>query len=790
MNQRTRIPTALALALAAASGAVAGAAPQAGTEPTSTATVYGLAQRGHVLLRFQAGNPMLTEAILPIAGVQTGERLIGIDFRPSTGDLLALSNASRLYRIDLGNGVATPLGAGPFSPALAGAEFGFDFNPVPDRIRVVSDAEQNLRLHPVTGAVAGTDSALAYAAGDPNFAANPALVASAYTSSFAGATSTTLYGIDANLDVLVRQGSVGGAPVSPNSGQLFTVGALGFDANLLSGFDVSPYGGALASLMVPGGTRSMLFTVDLDTGAATMIGSIGTAAVRDIAIQPPTPRILGLTTDNRLVSFKPGSPDSIASSLAILGLQPGEVLLGLDVRPSTGDLVAVGSSSRLYRLDRQSGQATAIGAGPFSPALSGAEFGVDFNPVPDRLRVVSDAEQNLRLNPNSGAVAGVDTPLAFAAGDSNAGADPILVACAYTNDFPGASTTTLFGLDAGLDLLVRQGSVDGAPVSPNSGQLFTIGALGLDAGALAGFDISPFGGVFAALSPVGAALSSLYTVNLTTGAATLVGSIAASAPLRDLAIEPPATPRVFAVTGSNQLLSFAPGTPGALASSVPITGLQSMESILGIDFRPSTGALVGLGSTSRLYAIQPDTGVATQIGSGTFSTPLAGLQFGADFNPVPDRVRVISDADQNLRLLPNTGALAAVDAMLAYAAGDPNASADPNAVACAYSANFGGSFRTTLYAIDSSLDLLVLQGSQGGSPVSPNTGQLFTIGSLGFDTSDRVGFDISFLGGAFAALTPAAGGPSQLFQVNLATGTATPIGSVGSPEEIRAIALR
>src|SRR5262249_53991146 len=154
-----------------------------------------------------------------------------------------------------------------------GTSFGVDFNPVPDAIRFVSDAGQNLRLNPNDGTVLGTDTNLTFATGDPNADANPNVVGSAYTNNFLGATTTTLYGIDSTLGILVTQGSVGGAPTSPNTGQLFTVGSLGVATTNQVGFDiVGPTGLALASLTAPGATTSSLYSINLTTGAATLIG--------------------------------------------------------------------------------------------------------------------------------------------------------------------------------------------------------------------------------------------------------------------------------------------------------------------------------------------------------------------------------------------------------------------------------------------------------------------------------------------------------------------------------------
>src|SRR4029079_18534350 len=98
---------------------------------------------------------------------------------------------------------------------------------------------------------------------------------------------------------------------------------------------------------------------------------------------------------------------------------------------------------------------------------------------------------------------------------------------------------------------------------------------------------------------------------------------------------------------------FDSATPGTISTPVAITGLQTSETLVGIDVRPSDGLLYGVGSTSRLYTIHTVSGVATQVGTGTFAPALSGTNFGVDFNPVTDRLRVVSDADQNFRLNPN-----------------------------------------------------------------------------------------------------------------------------------------
>ena len=218
--------------------------------------------------------------------------------------------------------------------------------------------------------------------------------------------------------------------------------------------------------------------------------------------------------------------------------------------------------------------------------------------------------------------------------------------------------------------------------------------------------------------------------------------------------------------------------------------MQPGETLLAIDFRPATGQLYGIGSTSRLYTINTATNQATQVGSaGAFT--LSGTAFDIDFNPTVDRIRVTSNTGQNLRLNPNDGTLAATDTPLQYdnttADGDPidaNAGATPRIVGAAYTNNFNGALTTTLNDIDSNLDLLATQNP-------PNGGTLNTVGPLGFNTSDLVGFDILTVGSinmAFALLTPPTGGMGQFFIINLSRGAATLVGTVGGTLPIGDIA--
>ncbi len=261
--------------------------------------------------------------------------------------------------------------------------------------------------------------------------------------------------------------------------------------------------------------------------------------------------IVALTTGNRLLTFESATPETISKAIAITGLATGERVLGIDFRPSDSGLYALGSSNRIYVIDATTGTATAVGT-PGTFGLVGTQFGFDFNPVADRIRVTSDADQNLRINPNTGATI-TDGTLAYAAGDPFAGRNPNVVASAYTST--GVSTpptTTLYDIDTGLETLVRQ-------VPPNDGTLNTVGSLGLDVEDDASFDISPSTGIaYAYLHPSNTAppggvpppliAPGLFTIDLSNGQATVVGRIGNSTTLAGetvVAIAVPANTRLL-----------------------------------------------------------------------------------------------------------------------------------------------------------------------------------------------------------------------------------------------------
>jgi hypothetical protein len=250
-------------------------------------------------------------------------------------------------------------------------------------------------------------------------------------------------------------------------------------------------------------------------------------------------QVVGLTTDGRLVRFDAATPGRTRSIGKVKGLAGDRSLVGVDYRVQDGKLYGVGDAGGIYTIG--AGDAAAAKVGQLTVALSGASFGVDFNPAANRLRVVSDTGQNLRHNlddatattpPLAGATVmdgNLTVPPATTAANGVAGA-------AYTNnDLDPNTATTLFDLDTAADQLVVQSPA-------NAGALAPTGKLQVDAGPVAGFDVysrTAFGSTqanfgFATVSVLGR--YSFYQVSLLTGRVSRIGSFRPSAQVADIAI--------------------------------------------------------------------------------------------------------------------------------------------------------------------------------------------------------------------------------------------------------------
>lgn len=232
--------------------------------------------------------------------------------------------------------------------------------------------------------------------------------------------------------------------------------------------------------------------------------------------------------------------------------------------------------------------------------------------------------------------------------------------------------------------------------------------------------------------------------------------------------KPAAAYGLVGLSDNNDLVLFDSDNPTS-TTNVSVTGVDGR--LLGIDRRPANNLIYGLTTTNKIYTIDPFTGAASFV-SNLSTSFTGGFVSGVDFNPVPDRLRVVGGNDQNFRINVDTGAVT-VDGTL-----NPG---NPNVTAVAYTnADTDPTTGTTLYDIDYISDTLFIQNP-------PNDGTLQAVGSLGIDIDSRGGFDILTINGvnnAIAALTPINESGSNLYSINLNTGAATNVGSIGGGKKL------
>ena len=509
----------------------------------------------------------------------------------------------------------------------------------------------------------------------------------------------------------------------------------------------------------------------------------------------------------QLISFDAQSPQIIISSTTITGWDVGLTLSGLDSRPATGQLYALGydqisGSARIYTIDTETAVASPVGNNAITLKPNMGKVSFDFNPTVDRIRVVGSNNANYRLHPVTGALVATDGDLSFATTDNNAGTNPSIGGVAYTNSYIGSAATTLINYDDSLNVFCTQ-------IPPNNGTLNTLGSSGIIVDLLQAetdFDIyfdatsgSNLGFLSSQLTP---GSTMLFSVNLTTGLVSPIGNIGLAS-VSDIAVALPTPSKAeiegqlaFAINSANSLLSFDTQNPALVRSQLGISGLSTGQSLVGTDFRPATGELYALGynatnGESQLYTINTTTGAATAVNAGPIVLSLGnGSQVGFDFNPTVDRIRVIAANNANYRLHPVTGAIAATDGSLNFAAADVNSGKNPSIGSGAYTNSFKGATTTTLYVYDDSLNVLCTQ-------VPPNDGILNTLGSsnltanlmdasgdldIYYDTENQqnVAYGIVNITGTTADV---------LYKVNLSTGLFTQIGKVGNGIALRDLAI-
>jgi hypothetical protein len=598
---------------------------------TAFATPAYAVRADNFLISFDTNDLGSILAVGPITNLLPGEDILAIDVRPLTGRLYGVS-ASHLYLIDPVTAAASLVSPTAFA-TLAG-NVAMDFDPVTGLIRIVTDTNQNLRINPLNGS-ATADTAITPAA---------QIAATAFTNSFSSPDRATLYGIDANTDQLVRIGSVdvadGGA--SQSAGVVTTIGPLGVDTSGLAGFDIAANDNAAYVVLTPEASIvSSLYRVNLTTGAATLAGAIptGGGALRAFALFSRATTLYGLTSSNAIVTFLsavPGTllPQPSGTPIAIVGLGEGETIVAIDTRPDTGALYGYSSANRLFVINPASGLASTALA--VAPVVTGTVLGMDFNPVSNQIRIATDDGAYFQVNPDTGAVTVL--PAVNPGGVS-------VVGLAFTNNRANVGTTELYGIDATANQLVRMNGVSEATASPVGG------VLGIDAGPLTGFEIVPAdGAAFAAITTPAGTSTTLYTINLTTGAATAIGAIGGGTTIRGLA-----TAATGAVRLSANNYSALENAGTALVSVERINGsegpltvkleAQTTPSADAADFVPSTYTVeFAEGETSKTVniVILDDTLVE---GAQTVNLVLSDPRLGASLSTPTAATLTIVDND-------------------------------------------------------------------------------------------------------------------------------------------------
>jgi len=202
--------------------------------------IYGITGPGSAsnsvgvnLVFFDSATPGTVTTVGPLTGVTAGQGIKSIDFRPGRTTLYAISTvatggaAAQIYTCNISTAVCTPLGAAITLGTNASNRTEIEYDPVQNNLRVITGgaggSTNNFRFNATTGALIAQDPTMTVDAADPNVGYTAySMVAAAFSNNTVGAASTTLHVYDYNSDAIFRVGSVGGTPISPNTGTIFT----------------------------------------------------------------------------------------------------------------------------------------------------------------------------------------------------------------------------------------------------------------------------------------------------------------------------------------------------------------------------------------------------------------------------------------------------------------------------------------------------------------------------------------------------------------------------------------
>jgi hypothetical protein len=229
----------------------------------------------------------------------------------------------------------------------------------------------------------------------------------------------------------------------------------------------------------------------------------------------------------------------------------GQTPVSMDFRATDAQLYVLGSGGTIFIINPNTAALISTVSTPYAAGIiTGPNYEIDFNPVPNALRIVNTNGQNLR-------VAG-GQPLTTPNTDTTYPGTITPVGVAYSNNDVNPGTgTTLFALDDQTDSLIEVAD----PNDPDDiGDLVSRGSLGTALSGLTPFDISQSNTGYMAVG------STLFQVNVTTAGsipnrATSLGTIGPGAglgPIKALSAATAAAPEpgTLALAGIG-LIGFA-----------------------------------------------------------------------------------------------------------------------------------------------------------------------------------------------------------------------------------------
>lgn len=543
--------------------------PTISPTPTLTPMVYGV-RDGDEIVRFSPTAPATVEALGSVGVDPATDPIVGLDRRPADDRLYAVSRSGRTFIVDVvstdDEEAALDLAVTEIQsivPAMDGslpaARVGVDFNPAANALRLIGDDGQNFRVPTAALTNPAPDSGIVETLIDGRMGYRRGVAAAAYTNPVSNAPdpqpATALFVIDAEGGALYSQVA--------NAGEMSFEASLSLQLSSVGGYDIFQQdagGDNVHYVAATVGSNAALYRLDSATGELTLVRDLGAADVRGLVIRsnrmqpqlqaPFTAFVLDGSGESDVIikfNFSLLAPNAggLRSDVTIEGLMAGERIVGMDARttsrePSRLDVIyAVTDQSRVVALLEGPNDTLVVSdSATLSIDLSGEAFGVDFNPAVDLLRIVSDTGQNLRVNLETGReIDGFARSAGFAVADRTTrvvspaapALPPQIVATAYRAAPLGG--TFQFAIDAETSRLVRV-------AVPNDGALELLDpavSLGVtlpknaDGAFPQSLDIAgeEDGLVLASLRPVGAQRSALYSINLDTGVATLIGSIGA-----------------------------------------------------------------------------------------------------------------------------------------------------------------------------------------------------------------------------------------------------------------------